>query len=204
MEKAIMRSALGFLAACVLGMGVWIFDEATSDRYTASDFRYVTYDAPAVKDPFEQRMEFLADCVKGIGSKFVSMLKQHRCRNIDHLRDSLERIELLGGEGLMLRQPGSLYEVGRSNTLLKVKTFHDADAVVVDYLAGKGRHKGRMGSLAVRMADGTEFSVGTGFTDKQRNSPPAIGSKLVFRYQELSDGGVPRFPSFVRIKKESE
>jgi len=28
-----------------------------------------------------------------------------------------------------------------------------------------------------------------------------VGSVITFRYQELSDGGVPRFPSFVRVYK---
>ena len=51
----------------------------------------------------------------------------------------MARIESLGGEGLMLRQPGSAYEVGRSCTLLKVKTFHDAEAFVVDHQGGKGK-----------------------------------------------------------------
>jgi DNA ligase-1 len=50
----------------------------------------------------------------------------------------------------------------------------------------------------VQLADGTQFSVGTGFSDSQRESPPPVGSTITFRYQELSDRGVPRFPSFVR------
>ena len=29
--------------------------------------------------------------------------------------------------------------------------------------------------------------------------PPAIGAVITFRYQEFTDGGVPRFPSFVRV-----
>jgi DNA ligase-1 len=37
----------------------------------------------------------------------------------------LARLEALGGEGRMLRRPGSRYESGRSATLLKVKTFHE-------------------------------------------------------------------------------
>lgn len=37
----------------------------------------------------------------------------------------------------MLREPGSLYVDKRSNTLLKVKTFLDAEAVVVGYEEGK-------------------------------------------------------------------
>jgi DNA ligase-1 len=84
-----------------------------------------------------------------------------------------------------------------------VKNFHDADAVVVEHIAGKGRHKGRLGALLVTLADGTEFSVGTGFSDRERESPPAVGSTITFRYQELSTGGVPRFPSFVRTRRET-
>ena len=47
------------------------------------------------------------------------------------------------------------------------------------------------------------FAVGTGFTDAQREKPPAIGATITFRYQELTDGGVPRFPSFVRSRVDS-
>ncbi len=166
--------------------------------------RYVVFDAPAMTDPFEERLQFLADLLDGIGSEFVSAHEQQRCKNLEHLRAELERIESLGGEGLMLRQPGSKYEAGRSTTLLKVKNFHDADGVVVEYVAGKGRHKGRLGALVVKMPDGTEFSVGTGFSDKQRESPPPIGTTITYRYQELSTGGVPRFPSFVRYRADAE
>ena len=87
----------------------------------------------------------------------------------------------------MLRQPGSRYEVGRSATLLKVKTFHDAEARVLEHLKGAGRHKGRLGALLVELADGTRFSVGTGFSDAERGAPPPVGSIITFRYQELSD-----------------
>jgi len=56
--------------------------------------------------------------------------------------------------------------------------------------------------VLVELPDGTTFSVGTGFTDAQRERPPAIGSQITFRYQELSDRGVPRFPTFVRVRSE--
>jgi DNA ligase-1 len=115
---------------------------------------------------------------------------------------SLDRITALGGEGLMLRQPGSQYETGRSATLLKVKRFQDADARVIEHLPGTGRHRGRLGALLVVLPDGTTFSVGTGFSDAERERPPAVGSLITFRYQELSDRGVPRFPSFVRNRSD--
>ena len=142
-------------------------------------------------------MEFLADAF-GNGHPFAEVLRHERCTGVDHMRDELARVEALGGEGLMLRQPSSDYHTGRSMTLLKVKTFHDAEAVVIGHQPGKGRHKGRLGALLVQLDDGTEFSVGTGFSDKQREAPPIIGSTITFRYQELTDGGVPRFPSFIR------
>src|SRR5258707_638954 len=117
------------------------------------------------------------------------------CEGLGHLRDELARVEALGGEGLMLRQPGSRYEVGRSITLLKVKTFRDAEARVLEHLKGAGRHKGRLGALLVELPDGTRFSVGTGCSDAEREAPPAIGSIVAFPYQVLSGGGVPGFPA---------
>jgi DNA ligase-1 len=111
------------------------------------------------------------------------------------LHAELARIQSLGGEGLMLREPGSHYEVSRSSTLLKVKTFHDAEARVVEHVPGRGRHKGRLGALRVMLADGTCFSVGSGLSDAQRECPPPVGATITFRYQELTNGGVPRFPT---------
>jgi len=81
-----------------------------------------------------------------------------------------------------------------------VKTFHDAEAVVIGHEAGRGKHKGRLGALRMQLPDGTEFSLGTGFSDKERQDPPPIGTSVTFRYQELSDGGVPRFPSFLGVR----
>lgn len=55
------------------------------------------------------------------------------CKSRDHLLEMLEGnfpykfsakfqdTLAAGGEGLVIRKPGSLYEVGRSNNLLKVK-----------------------------------------------------------------------------------
>jgi DNA ligase-1 len=71
--------------------------------------RYVVFDAPAMTGPFEERLKLLADCLAGVGSEFVSPHEQQRCKNLEHLHAELERIETLGGEGLILRQPGSKY-----------------------------------------------------------------------------------------------
>ncbi len=161
--------------------------------------RYVIFDAPAHGGPFEERLKVLS----GLAAHPYASAHPHAlCTGAAHMREELARIEALGGEGLMLRQPGSLYVAGRSATLLKVKSFRDDEAVVLGHQKGTGRHKGRLGALVVRLASGVEFSIGTGFSDKERESPPPIGATVLFRYQELSDGGVPRFPTFVAMREE--
>ena len=133
---------------------------------------------------------------------FASPHAHELCRSVDHLRSELTRIEALGGEGLMLREPGSSYVAGRSTTLLKVKSFQDAEAKVIGHQAGAGRHKGRLGALLVELPNKTRFSVGTGFSDAHREKPPPVGSTITFRFQELTDGGVPRFPSYIGTRVE--
>jgi DNA ligase-1 len=163
---------------------------------------YVVFDAPTIDGLFEERQAAVAELVARAGVAHVRHLAQERCRDEDHLREELARIESLGGEGLMLRMPRSLYEAGCSVTLLKVKSFHDAEALVISHLPGDGRHLGRLGSLLVALPNGIQFAVGSGFTDAQREQPPAVGSTITFRYQELTDRGVPRFPTFVRVRTD--
>jgi DNA ligase-1 len=168
---------------------------AGSDEWKQVTF--VVFDAPNAKGTFEDRLAHLQKVIEKAEAPHARSLEHVRCEGIDHLREELKRVESLGGEGLMLRQPKSPYVAGRSNTLLKVKTFHDSEARVLEHAPGTGKHKGRLGALVVSLPNGVRFNVGTGFSDDERENPPKIGSVITFRYQELSDDGVPRFPSYV-------
>ncbi len=163
---------------------------------------YVVFDAPSAAGPFEQRMDTLKEALTGHPSPYIQLHPQQVCKGLSHLREELARVESMGGEGLMMRKPGSHYETGRSSTLLKVKNFFDAEALVVEHAAGTGKHQGKLGALVVELVDGTRFSIGTGFSDKERANPPKPGSVVTFRYQELSDLGVPRFPSYVGVRDD--
>jgi DNA ligase-1 len=167
------------------------------------EIRFVVFDAPQVDAVFESRIDFLKNHIAQHKPPYAVAHAHELCKDVDHLRQELTRVEALGGEGLMLRQPSSRYAVGRSSSLLKVKTFHDAEATVIAHQPGAGRHKGRLGALVVELANGVRFNVGTGFSDAQRENPPTVGSVIAFRYQELSDGGVPRFPSFVGVRLDA-
>jgi DNA ligase-1 len=162
-----------------------------------ADLRFLVFDDPSLDAPFEDRVNSLPSALTR--ATYARTVEHARCEGIEHLRTELARVESLGGEGLMVRKPGSRYEVGRSHTLLKIKTFHDAEGVVVAHEPGQGKHKGRCGALVVSMANGTTFNVGTGLSDDERRSPPPVGTVITYRYQELSRDGVPRFPSYVGI-----
>jgi len=73
---------------------------------------------------------------------------------------------------------------------------------VIGHKPGRGKFAGKLGSLRVKTADGREFSVGTGFTDAQRESPPPIGTVITYRFRGLTKNGLPRFSSFLRIRQD--
>jgi DNA ligase 1 len=164
------------------------------------DISYVVFDAPGLDKGFEARLKFVGECLGQNCPRYARPHEHIQCKGVQHLKQELARLEALGGEGLMLRRAGSRYESGRSSTLLKVKSFHDAEARVLKHQEGAGRHKGRLGALLVELPDGTTFAVGTGFSDAERENPPPVGSTITFRYQELSEAGVPRFPSYVGMR----
>lgn len=166
------------------------------------EIKYLVFDAPGHGGAFEARVRHYHDYIDQKRLEFVRGHAHEPCQGVDHLRAELRRVEALGGEGLMLRRPGSAYEVGRSHSLLKVKSFFDSEARVTGHQAGAGRHRGRLGALLVELQDGTAFAVGSGLSDAEREDPPPVGSIITFRYQELSDGGVPRFPTYVGVRHD--
>jgi DNA ligase-1 len=160
--------------------------------------RYAAFDAPEEPGGFEQRQRALVDVLSGCtGPAFA--VAQRQCMGRDDLAQVLAGIVRSGGEGVMLREPGSGYEPCRSASLLKVKPLHDAEAVVVGYRHGSGRNRSTIGALIARLADGRTFGISAGLSDALRLDPPAIGQAVTYSHHGHTAGGLPRFPSFVRL-----
>jgi DNA ligase-1 len=164
------------------------------------DVTYLVFDMPDHGGVFEARLTALRDLKSGNRIPFLRVHEHGRVKSRAHVLSELKRHVKEGAEGLMLRQPGSLYERRRSPTLLKVKDFKDAEAVVVGHEAGKGRHKGRLGALLVRMPNGKTFNIGTGFSDAERRNPPKSGSTITYRYTEHTTDGIPKCASFLCVR----
>ncbi|KAJ6504199.1 DNA ligase [Mycena vitilis] len=164
------------------------------------EITFQIFDIPSENTAFEARVAFLKKLF-GPGGKYecpeVVLVEHEKAKSRKHVLDKLKEVEELGGEGLMLRKAKSNYEGRRSASLLKIKTFYDAEAEVTGYTQGKGKHVGSTGALKCKMQSGKTFNVGTGLSDKQRKDPPKVGTIIVYRFQELTRDGVPRFPSFL-------
>ena len=161
--------------------------------------RYMIFDAPQTKGGFEERLDFARRWFVTHPNPAVSVIEHEVCKNIEHLRKKLADVEAAGGEGLILRKPRSAYTIGRSADILKVKTFQEAEAVVIEHLPGSGRNAGRMGAIRVELPNGVQFSIGSGFSDAERNNPPPLGSTVRFKHHGFTQAGVPRFASFLRV-----
>jgi DNA ligase-1 len=107
-----------------------------------------------------------------------------------------------GGEGLMLHRADAPYLTGRSDALLKLKPWQDAEAVLIGYTPGKGKFLGMTGALKMESPDGKRFSIGSGLSDALRRQPPPIGTRITYRYQHLTKSGVPRFPRYLRVRED--
>ena len=170
-----------------------------------SRVQFAIFDAPHATGDFPTRLAVIRAALRAAGTPggIAHLLEQTRCTGAAQVHAELDAIIRQGGEGLMLRNPKAAYSAGRSKNLLKVKRTLDAEARVVGHDEGKGKHQGRLGALQCTMIpEGKAFKLGTGFTDAQRENPPAIGTIVTYKYQELTKGGVPRFPVFDRVRPE--
>ncbi|HRH15051.1 MAG TPA: DNA ligase [Azonexus sp.] len=171
-----------------------------SDDAEWRQVRYMIFELPGAPGTFAQRAEQIRETVKQANVPWLREIEQFRVVDPDSLKKRMKEVVKAGGEGLMLHRADAPYETGRSDTLLKMKPWEDAEAVVIGHLPGKGKHAGQMGALRVRAEDGREFSLGSGFTDRVRRDPPAVGTTVTYRYHDLTRTGLPRFASFLRVR----
>lgn len=161
--------------------------------------KFMVFDLPAHGGTFTERVK----AMEGLAlTPYCKPIAQFRVPSNKALMEKLESLVSQGGEGLMLHRQTAVYQDGPSDDLFKLKLFDDAEAVVIGYKPGKGKNVGLMGAVKVRMADGKEFYIGSGFTQEQRKNPPPVGSLVTYRYQGFTTTGIPRFAVFVRLWKD--
>lgn len=160
--------------------------------------RLRVFDLPGGAGDFASRCAQIGALAHESPSIAWSPVEQFRLPDRAALMTRLDTVVRAGGEGLVLHRADALWAPGRSGALLKLKPLHDAEAQVLAHERGQGRLAELMGSLRVRSTDGTEFRVGTGFSDAERREPPPIGSWITYTHRGLTPAGLPRFASYLR------
>ena len=123
------------------------------------------FDAPKLKKSFKVRLQKMKEVVAKCNPEYIEVLEHKICESREQLAEEMDRITGENGEGVMLRDPESLYENRRSDKLLKVKKFDDAEAKVVGHQKGTGRCSAMLGALQMKDANGITFKIGSGFND---------------------------------------
>lgn len=145
------------------------------------------WDLPRAR--FTRRYSYLKQFVLDVSR--VQLVHQTTLCSDQDVQDYLSIAEQLGHEGVMLRDPTTLYKMGRatprSQELVKVKTMVSDEAEVIGFLeqmhnankatkseTGRTKRsshkanmhgKGTLGSLQLRTKKGVEFKCGTGMDD---------------------------------------
>ncbi|MDA7817559.1 DNA ligase [Sulfurimonas sp.] len=171
--------------------------ESADERW--KELTYNVFEVPNSKGNLIQRLESLH-----VNSQYIKIIEQIRVKNTLHVDSLLKTIESKNGEGVVVRDGSLDYYTGRENTALKVKSYVDEECKVVGHNNGKGKNKSRLGSLSCRTLNGLTIKIGSGLKDKQRDNPPKIGAIITFKYYGLTSKGKPRFPVFLRIRKDLE
>ncbi len=166
------------------------------------EVRFMVFDMPSEAGDFDHRLTAMHRVFSQITSPYLALIKQHKVGDEAELMKELDQVIAGGGEGLMLHLGSAPYRGIRSDDLLKLKRFSDAEATVIAHIPGKGKYTGMLGALVVKTPDGREFKIGSGFSDEQRRQPPAIGSTISYKYQGYTASGLPRFASFLRERDD--
>ena len=189
-----------------LWLGRRRFDELSGlvRRRTPDDtgwrgLRYMVFELPGAGGHFAERVARIAALVQATGWAPLVAAPQSPVADRDALQRRLAHTVAEGGEGLMLHLASAPCSSGRSDVLVKLKPHRDAEATVVAHHAGQGKYAGLLGALEVRTPEDRRFLIGSGLSDAQRRTPPPIGSVVTYRYRDLTNSGLPRFASFMRV-----
>jgi DNA ligase 1 len=184
------------------------------------DFRYRVFDyyGCGLAVPYSERFRKLSEIVNCMRYPWLQLMPITVCLTHQAINDTLAVALTNGKEGIILRNPDALYKSGRatlkSQALMKLKPFIDADAQVVgftelEYKDNPSRRSNTLGALTCRTRDDIVFSIGTGFSEEVRqeiwdNRERYYRKWVTFKYQNHGVKIAPRAPVFLRWKLDHD
>lgn len=164
---------------------------------------YHVYDIPAVNLPFSERILLLSKLFSEGHFNKIKFVETKVCVNKNDVTKYNEEFIQQNYEGSILRNKDGKYKAKfRSYDLLKLKTFFDEEFDIIDFTSehdttGKNEH---LIVWVCKTKNGEVFNVRPQGTQEERKmlykqGQNYIGKKLWVKYFELTNKGIPRFPS---------
>lgn len=165
-----------------------------------SGFEGVTY-----KDRYEKLNSIIQRCSEGDPSKLILKMIPTRSDTFGRADEYLNSVIKSGFEGLIIRDPNSIYEHNkRSKGLLKYKRVITEEYTILDILEGKGNRRGLASSIRFKH-EGHDFFAGVKLTNEECQKiwidrDKHIGKMATVEYLDKTKYNVPKFAKFVTIR----
>ncbi len=181
---------------------------------TAEDFdesrvmQLWVYDLPSSTQEFYARLAALGMLVYGRSDSIV-VVETPQAGSVSEIEAHFLRYIEEGYEGLMIRDPNSVYEQKRSKSLLKYKPEMDSEYTILDIEEGVGNRTGMAGRVKIALPnDKYSYANPIGDRDYLRRMLAAKdtlrGKTATVLYYGLTPDGVPRFPRVKVVHTETK
>jgi len=163
---------------------------------------YHIFEVPHQEGGLLQRLNILETWLEKNPNSFIKIIPQKRCKSSENLKKLLDEVDSKGAEGLVVRNPETLYMDSRSNSSLKVKKSSDDECIVTGYTKGNGKFQGLVGALLCKWKEDKVLKIGSGLSVEDRKNPPKVGDEVTFKYNGLTKYGNPKYPVFLRVREK--
>lgn len=150
-----------------------------ADRVVATLWDLISYDVFIHGSTLQgyshrfDRLKYLID--KFVISMKINLVESFEVRSIEQTQEIFQSYLADGHEGIILKDPRSIWENKRSKSQIKFKAELDCDLKVISVIGGTGKYADMIGSLYCESADGIiKVYVGSGFSDEQRKEAPSV------------------------------
>lgn len=174
-----------------------VLDEKPSIKW--EKLTYNIFEVPNTSGDFDKRLEKINSWLSNNPNKYIKVIPQKICKDETELNNFLKELLQLKAEGVIIKNPKKEYFIGRSDDILKVKSFYDDEGLVIGLNYSKNNE---FKSLKIKLNNGIIFNLGGGFSDTERKNPPKIGDIVTFKYYDLTKNNKPKFASFLRIRNK--
>ena len=163
------------------------------------------------KMAYSYRFTYLRDLVEHTSSNRIRLVESFEVDSLEQAQEIYQNYLADGQEGIILKDPRSIWENKRSKGQIKFKVELDCDLKVVSYWMGTGKYADMIGSLYCESSDGVvKVYVGSGFTDYQRSAPPSdfvdkvIAVKYNARIKNVKGEESLFLPIFLEVREDKE